>query len=738
MRLFSWIPKKASEDVRKFVQQSTLNAIRALPNKKQTEAKWEKQWSWYDGVMKRSEYSSKQVMENLRIIRDLNPDASMAIWNFLRLANNGHEIEAITTSGDLDRSSMDLINSLAPRVGKLYGGGMDQLINVLLLTAFTQGSIALEVELTESIDDVVDFHAVDPSTLDFRRNKQTDEIELVQKQWDGTYKVMNGETVFYYPIDPDIGDPYGRSPILPILQIIFFQIQVMKDLQKVIHHQGYERFDISIVEEAIMENLPDRIKNGSPEEIQRYVTNYIGDVQRQMEQLEPDDDFYHTSSIEIKMVGGARSGAVNAQAVVDIINQQVVMALKQLPILLGRNEGSTETHGTVQWQIYVAGIQSIQRGIKRMLERAYGVSLQVYGRQATAKVTFNELRTSDRQSDAAAEKVETETKIMQVNQGWIDNDEAAQDMVGHDAVGEPITVVQPTAEPTEDISRTSRMQMKRKRQSRAVPDEDEFVKEVNALWAKGVSREVAGFAESTYDALQRQQRSYISRLRASNGIPTRSYIRENKKDIEPSEIFKEWVFRFILIDSSEWKDYWEDTSYPSFERVATFAAITGMEQVSSTVSFDVKNPRMFQYLAQRTESYAKIQDTNDKEVIWQLWEGRLNGEGIEQLARRLENMPYFNLERAYTTARTEILTAARAGNHEGWVQSGVVSRKEWNSHLDNRVRRSHAAAHGQVVDMAQPFIVNGEKLMFPGDSSLGASLENIIMCRCAEIPIVDD
>ncbi|PKG22623.1 hypothetical protein CWS01_15945 [Niallia nealsonii] len=71
------------------VQQSIMNTIRALPNEKQTKARWEQQWYWYEGIIKRKDYRTREVLENLKVIRDLNPDASMAIWNFLRLANTG-------------------------------------------------------------------------------------------------------------------------------------------------------------------------------------------------------------------------------------------------------------------------------------------------------------------------------------------------------------------------------------------------------------------------------------------------------------------------------------------------------------------------------------------------------------------------------------------------------------------------------------------------------------------------
>ena len=432
-----WRKKKPDQTLKNIVHMSTKSALMPGVRQKETIDKWEKMFNLYEGAIPRAEYKSKEVMENLKIIRDINPDSSMAIWNLLRLANSGHELEVEKPSGAIDQKATDYLNDLAREVGKLYGGGVDQLINVLLLTAYTQGAIALEVELSEGLNEVVDFHPVDPSSLDFKRNKNTGELELVQKQVDGTYKVLNQETVFYYPIDPDIGDPFGRSPILPILSIIFFQVEVLKDLKKVIHHQGHQRFDIKVLEEAIISNMPDEIKLAGPEAIRSFVTSYVSDVQAQMANLEPDDDFFHTDSIEIDMAGGAIGQSLDATRVMDVINQQIVTALKQLPILLGRNEGSTETHSTVQWQIYVKGIESIQRAIKRIMERAYNVSLQIGGFQGKARLTFDQIQVSDRLKDAQAEQVETNNKIIQINQGWITNDEAAMDIVGHEAVSDP-------------------------------------------------------------------------------------------------------------------------------------------------------------------------------------------------------------------------------------------------------------------------------------------------------------
>lgn len=65
---------------------------------------------------------------------------------------------------------------------------------------------------------------------------------------------------------------------------------------------------------------------------------------------------------------------------------------------------------------------------------------------------------------------------------------------------------------------------------------------------------------------------------------------------------------------------------------------------------------------------------------------------------------------------------------QGDTKNKVV--KVWNSLLDGRERPAHHEAHGQEQKVDALFVVGGENLMYPGDTSHGASLGNIIGCRC--------
>jgi hypothetical protein len=67
--------------------------------------------------------------------------------------------------------------------------------------------------------------------------------------------------------------------------------------------------------------------------------------------------------------------------------------------------------------------------------------------------------------------------------------------------------------------------------------------------------------------------------------------------------------------------------------------------------------------------------------------------------------------------------------------------KEWVTAGDEVVRVSpfsHVAADGQKVNINESFNVGGQLLRIPGDTSQGASLSNVINCRCASVRDKDD
>ena len=141
-----------------------------------------------------------------------------------------------------------------------------------------------------------------------------------------------------------------------------------------------------------------------------------------------------------------------------------------------------------------------------------------------------------------------------------------------------------------------------------------------------------------------------------------------------------------------------------------------------------------------TSRRVKIQDcgtTIRNQINTTLSEGVTAGETQAQLAARVKAaFDDITTGQAQTIARTEVNVAYNTARQEAIAGAGI-EYKAWLSSHGPHVRAGHAQAERDYIDapipVDDPFIVDGEQLMFPGDDSMGASLGNIINCQCIQL-----
>lgn len=104
--------------------------------------------------------------------------------------------------------------------------------------------------------------------------------------------------------------------------------------------------------------------------------------------------------------------------------------------------------------------------------------------------------------------------------------------------------------------------------------------------------------------------------------------------------------------------------------------------------------------------------------------------------------------RESTIATTETQNAAEtakateaevlSGSQPAIIAAGAATLnidKEWVTVGDENVRDSHVLADSQTRDVSKPFLVEGQLLRYPGDTSLGASAANVLRCRCSSVTL---
>lgn len=134
-----------------------------------------------------------------------------------------------------------------------------------------------------------------------------------------------------------------------------------------------------------------------------------------------------------------------------------------------------------------------------------------------------------------------------------------------------------------------------------------------------------------------------------------------------------------------------------------------------------------EYEEQLREALRKAQI--DEDVIDQYIEDVAREEARVTVKRYLEDEYWTSEDRATLIAENDSNTCYNGQEFVDAVKSGKTE-KHWKSMKDFRVRKTHREVDDVVVPISEPFVVGDSLMMYPRDTSLGASMEEIAGCRC--------
>ena len=355
------------------------------------------------------------MLQVYRFLRDAIPDVSDAIWTWKRLCQTGYDIEIVKASSDVaERRAARLLRELDLRVN---GGdrGMDGLLDILLGSLFTYGAAAFEIVLTESRESIWDVVPVDVWTVRFRR-----EHGVLQP-----YQVHEGEEIrlpaerfIYLGMDRDGTNPYGRSMLRSIPFVIKVQQRLMEDMARATHNAGWSKLHVKYSPE-------ERQRGESAEAYARRIDGNFEQLRGRLSGLETDQNLVTYDNVSVSLVRGDQHSQVfyeNHKA----IEEQVITGMHLMPILLGRNYGTTETYGTAQFEIINRQVEGVNRSIKRILERLYNFELALMWGEAQARVRMRTNRTVDVLKEANARGKEIANAVALRDAGFVDHEGAAR------------------------------------------------------------------------------------------------------------------------------------------------------------------------------------------------------------------------------------------------------------------------------------------------------------------------
>jgi hypothetical protein len=349
-----------------------------------------------------------------RFLRDAIPDISDAVWTWKRLCQTGYDVEILNaSSGAAKHRARGILEELDKRVNS-GDRGMDGLLDIFYTSLFTCGAAALEIVLSQSRESIFDLVPVDVWTVRFRRESGVLQPFQIHE---GREIRLPRDRFIYVGLDRDGTNPYGRSMLRSVPFVVKIQQRLLEDMAKATHNAGWSKLHVQYKPEA-------RQRGESAEAYEQRIAGNFEQLRQRLSGLESDQNLVTYDNVQVDLIRGDQRSSVfydNHKAV----EEQVITGMHLMPILLGRNYGTTETYGTAQFEIVNRQVEAVNRSVKRILERIYNFELALMWGYAEARVHMRSNRTVDVLKAAAARSREIANAAKLRDEGFVTHDEAA-------------------------------------------------------------------------------------------------------------------------------------------------------------------------------------------------------------------------------------------------------------------------------------------------------------------------
>jgi SPP1 gp7 family putative phage head morphogenesis protein len=201
------------------------------------------------------------------------------------------------------------------------------------------------------------------------------------------------------------------------------------------------------------------------------------------------------------------------------------------------------------------------------------------------------------------------------------------------------------------------------------------------------------------------------------------------------------------LDMVKWQIIFEEYGQLFLPEVIGDKGQIEMEQLLIGIDFDVENPRVLAFINQRSFRFSFDTNAGTQQALRDIFNASITaGEGVPEMTRRINEL--FTFKKRYQAgqiARSEVIRASNFAAEQSYMQSGVVSKKQWLTSKDARVCPYCEPMQGREVVLGMVFFQRGDVLQNPDPESvatLNLDYEDIfhpplhVQCRCTLIPIL--
>ena len=186
------------------------------------------------------------------------------------------------------------------------------------------------------------------------------------------------------------------------------------------HNAGTPRLQIKI-------ERPERFNWETDIEYSDRANNYFGDIVGEFRHLEPDDNIFTWSDVEVAVVGSNGLNQ-NWRLSREQVIEDVITGLKLFPWILGRSHKTAKNWVQIQFDLLMEIVAAHQKSGADLINWLCNLELELQGVKAVVSHDFEDHPDPFRIERARAVQLEFENVDKLVRRGYISKDQGAQEL----------------------------------------------------------------------------------------------------------------------------------------------------------------------------------------------------------------------------------------------------------------------------------------------------------------------
>ena len=354
-----------------------------------------------------------------RYLRDRVPVVSSAIWNWVRLCNTPGKYQLVGTDSSR-REAEQVLTDLFTRVSTVVGlkrTGLGSLLELFFQEVFTNGNFSGRLIPLPSGGGIDYFEDLDTSKIHWdKRGRWIPYLKNEDRKIS-----LDGGLFFHYGLGADRYHPEGVSFLASVEFVTEIEQRMVEDMARSGHNAGNPHLHIKITP-------PERFDNENDAQYVKRAGKYFDDTVKMFEQIDPDDNLFSWSDIEITVAGGGRampySWRVNREQVIE----DVITGMKLFPWVVGRSHGTTKNWVQAQFNLLMQVVDSIQEEGKALAEWILNTELRLRGIPVRASYVFSPNQDPYQVEREKAAALRFDTVDKKVRKGYISKEVGAKEL----------------------------------------------------------------------------------------------------------------------------------------------------------------------------------------------------------------------------------------------------------------------------------------------------------------------